>query len=84
MIQTVTISSKRQITIPSSMFSNLGFTQGDLLVAQIQDNTIVLQKATHALDALAGSIVVSSKKKSLSVEEAIRLAPARYFSSSTK
>jgi len=40
----VTISSKRQITIPAAMARELGLETGDKLVARLEDGSIVLHR----------------------------------------
>jgi AbrB family looped-hinge helix DNA binding protein len=45
----LTISSKRQITIPSRMAKELGLQPGGMLVARLEDGTIVLNPRPKSL-----------------------------------
>jgi AbrB family looped-hinge helix DNA binding protein len=40
----LTVSSKRQVTIPAAMARRLGLEAGDLLIAQLSDDSIVLRR----------------------------------------
>lgn len=79
MLQTVKISSKRQITIPSKIFEELQLNQGDRLVLKIQENKLVIQKALSLVEELAGSIKVPKKYKNKSIDFIIKDAKREYF-----
>lgn len=79
MIQSVSISSKRQITIPVSIFKSLNLSQGDSLVVEAYDNKIVMQKSKDILDRLAGSLVLPKRFTGLSLDDIIEKAKKEYF-----
>jgi len=45
----LTVSSKRQITIPAAMARELGLKPGDRLVAHLDDGSIVLERRPKSL-----------------------------------
>lgn len=79
MLQSVRISSKRQITIPSKFFLALGLSEGDNLVVQIEDNKLVMQKSQALLDEVAGSLTVPDDYKGKSLDYIIRDAGREYL-----
>ena len=50
MLQTVKISSKRQITIPVAIFDYLNLNKGDRLVVNIDEGKIIMEKSQKILD----------------------------------
>jgi len=80
MLETVRISSKRQITIPARVFHWLGLGQGDQLVVEVKDQTMVLQKAQNLLDELAGSVKLPKRFKNKPIDLIIKSAKDDYFS----
>ena len=45
----LTVSSKRQITIPAVMARELGLSPGDKLVARIEDGSMILRRRPQSL-----------------------------------
>ncbi len=81
MLQTVTITSKRQISIPVKIFNKLGLVKGDKLIINLQQDKIVMQKAQSLLDEIAGTVKLPAKYKNKSLDEIIKLAKKEYFKS---
>ena len=79
MLQTVRITSKRQITIPSKIFSLLQLTKGDRLLVEIEDDKLVLQKSQALLDKLAGSLKKPKKYEHRSLNFIITDSKRSYF-----
>ena len=63
MLQTVRISSKRQITIPAKIFNSLGLKKGERLVVRLDARTISMQRGLDLLDELQGSLKLPQKYK---------------------
>jgi len=80
MLQTVRISSKRQMTIPVKLFDELGMKQGDDLVARIEGDSLVISKTEHVLESLAGAVHVSGNLKKIDLDVAILKAKEARFS----
>ncbi|PIQ72081.1 hypothetical protein COV86_04925, partial [Candidatus Roizmanbacteria bacterium CG11_big_fil_rev_8_21_14_0_20_35_14] len=79
MLQTVRITSKRQITIPVKIFNELGFSQGDRLLVKKKDNSIMLTPAEDLVKSLAGVIKVPKVLEDKDVETMIHDAKVEYF-----
>lgn len=79
MLQTVSISSKRQITIPAKIFNHFGLSKGSKLVITIDSNRIILQKAQALLDEVAGSVLLPKRFKNKSLDSIINEAKTEYF-----
>ena len=79
MTDTVRITSKRQITIPSRVYASLGLKEGEDLVLELVDNKIHLQKGLSLLKEMEGSIKVPDRLKGLSIEKIIKLARRERF-----
>jgi AbrB family looped-hinge helix DNA binding protein len=81
MLQTVRITSKRQITIPVKIFKRLKLNKGDRLSIEIESNKMVMQKAQVILDNLAGSVKLPNKYKNKPIDYIIRESKKEYFRS---
>lgn len=79
MLQSITITSKRQITIPSEIFRRLNLEQGDRLLIDVDDQKIYMQKAQNLLDELAGSVPIPSRFRRLSLDQIINKSKEEYF-----
>ncbi len=80
MLQTVRITSKRQITIPAKIFKHLNLNQGDYLSIYIDQGKIIMEKSQKLLDEIAGSIELSKEYKGKSIDFIIRDSKKKYFS----
>lgn len=74
-----TISSKRQITIPSIFFNHFGFSKGDLLVFKKEVDGIKIKKALDLVNEVAGSLEVPEHMKNVDIDEAIRTGKEEHF-----
>lgn len=81
MLQTVRITSKRQITIPVKIFNQLGLNQGDKLIVEVDSNKIIMQKAQRLLDELAGSLKVPARYRNKPIDFIIKETKKEYFAS---
>ena len=79
MLQTVKISSKRQITIPVDIFNLLSLEEGDRLVVNIDEGKIVMEKSQKILDELAGSLTLPKKYNNKPIDFIIRDSKQEYF-----
>lgn len=79
MLQTVRISSKRQITIPVLIFNQLGLSQGDELMVKIDQNKIIMEKSELLLRDLAGSLKAPKRYQNKPIDFVIREAKKEYF-----
>ena len=79
MQKTVTITSKRQITIPSRIFQAAGLAEGQKLLVSLIDDQIVINPATELIEDLAGSIIIPDRYKNLSPKILVEKAKKEYF-----
>jgi AbrB family looped-hinge helix DNA binding protein len=84
MRQTVRISSKRQITIPSRIFDELKMNQGDLLLVKRTDNSIVLTPAETLVKELTGILKLPKKLTDEELERMIKKSKNDYFKNKYK
>jgi len=75
-----TITSKRQLTIPVSIFERLGFKENSKVVLEEREGGILLKPVTRLLEDIGGSVKVSKSLKGVSAEKAIREAKKVRFS----
>lgn len=79
MKQSVRITSKRQITIPASIYRELNLEQGQRLVVQEENHAIILTPATKLIEDLAGSVKIPKEYKEMKIDEIIRQAKEDRF-----
>ena len=80
MLQTVSISSKRQITIPAKVYGKLGLKQGEKMVVRSKGGTLTMQKASGVLESLAKSVILPKRFVELDTSEIVSKAKKEYFS----
>lgn len=80
MLQTVRVTSKRQITIPSLIYHQLGLKKGQSLVAEQQGSSLILTPNELLIEKLAGSVKIPKRFKNLSLDQIIAKAKTEYFS----
>ena len=73
-----TISSKRQLTIPSQIFQAVGLKEGQKVLIEEKDGAVVIKPASNVVDRLAGSVKVPARFVALGIEEIIRRAKKEY------
>ena len=83
MIKLATITSKRQITIPVSLFRRLNLQQGDKVIISEDKGKLTLSPALQLVKQLAGSVKIPEKLKAKNAEEVIRTAKETYFTKRT-
>lgn len=79
MPQLVTITSKRQLTIPVELFRKLNLTEGQQLVAYREDQAIKLEPATVLVEQMAGSIKIPARFKRQSLDKIINRVKQERF-----
>ena len=79
MPQLVTITSKRQLTIPVALFRKLNLEEGQRLLAYRENRAIKLEPATALVEQLAGSIKIPARFKKQSLDKIIDRAKKDRF-----
>ncbi len=80
MTYTATITSKRQITLPASLFSEMGLKKGQKLTITKRGDELVMTSALAAMYKLMGSVKRPEKYKGMDIDEMIEKAKIEYFS----
>lgn len=80
MTQMATITSKRQLTIPASIFRQLGLQQGQKVVIKVEEGSMKITSAFKLLENLRGILDLPADKAALSEDQLIALAKKEYFS----
>ena len=74
-----TITSKRQLTIPSELFKNTKLSEGDKVLMEEKGGNILLKPAVSLVEELAGSLRVPKRFRGLSEDKMIAKAKKEYF-----
>lgn len=77
----VTISSKRQFTIPADLCRRVGLARGDKVVIEERDGELRIKSALDLVNRLAGSVSVSPKSDKVDLDQTIAQAKKTYFDS---
>ena len=64
-----TITSKRQLTIPSQIFQAVGLKEGQKVLIEDKDGAVIVKPASDVVDRLAGSVKVPARFVALGIEE---------------
>lgn len=75
-----TITSKRQITLPAALFSDMGLKKGQKLTITKRGDELVMTSALAAMYRLMGSVKRPAKYKDMDIDEMIEKAKMEYFS----
>lgn len=81
MTQTTTITSKKQLTIPSHLFNKAGLKIGQKLIVSEKNGTLILTPAEKLVENLAGSVPIPSKWRGKNADEIIEDSKNEYFKS---
>lgn len=79
MPQLATITSKRQLTIPVSIFEKLFLEKGTRVVVQEKKGRMIIQPVKALIKELSGSVALPKRFKGLSIEQMIKKAKQEYF-----
>ncbi|EKD87522.1 MAG: hypothetical protein ACD_36C00039G0001 [uncultured bacterium] len=79
MQQIATITTKRQLTIPASMFEKIGLQSTRKVSVRAVGNQLIIEPATSLVESLAGSVQVPKKYRGKSADAMIKMAKREYF-----
>jgi len=74
-----TITSKRQLTIPSAIFKKAKLKEGDKVIIAENEGELRIKRAVDLVEELAGSVQVPDHLKGIDIDEAIRIAKEIHF-----
>jgi bifunctional DNA-binding transcriptional regulator/antitoxin component of YhaV-PrlF toxin-antitoxin module len=79
MIQSATITSKRQVTIPISIYKKFKLKQGQKVLVSLENNYIKIESASNLVDRLAGSVSLPKSYQKISLDKIIQTAKVNRF-----
>ncbi len=82
MSQVATITSKRQLTIPASIFKKVKLNQKQKVLIVEKDGKIIITPFLDQIEKLAGSLQIPKKWKGKSIDEIIEKSKQEYFAKS--
>ena len=84
MSQIATITSKKQLTLPSSVFKKAGLRIGQKVIVSEEDGHLLITPAEKLVEELAGSVNISPRLKGKNMDEVIEQAKRKYFQNKFK
>ncbi|MBI2338587.1 AbrB/MazE/SpoVT family DNA-binding domain-containing protein [Candidatus Daviesbacteria bacterium] len=75
-----TITSKRQLTLPSKLTHKLNLKPGEKIAIKEENGRLVMTPAVRLVEELAGSLKLPNKFKGLDTKQMIEKAKKEYFS----
>lgn len=78
-MQSATITSKLQLTIPTVIAKKVGIIRGDKVTISEENGRIILTPMKQLIEELAGSLTMPAKWKGKDIDEIIKAAKQEYF-----
>lgn len=82
MTQLATITSKKQLTLPSEVFKKAGLHIGQKVIVSEENGQLLITPAEKLVEELAGSVSVPSRLKGKDIDEIIEQSKLEYFQKS--
>lgn len=79
MTQVATITSKKQLTIPATLFRRVGFKEGQKVIVSEENGSLKITTAEKLIEKLAGSISIPKKWQGRKLDQIIDEARDEYF-----
>ena len=79
-----TITSKRQITIPVSIFKSLGLQEGEKVLVSKKKGVIEIKSMLQLVNELSGSVKIPSHMRGKDLDKVIEQAKEEYFTKKYK
>lgn len=79
MNQIVTVTSKKQLTLPAALFKKAGFRVGQKVVVSEDNGRLLIAPAERLVEELAGSVPVPNKWRGKDVDEIVEEAKNEYL-----
>lgn len=74
-----TITSKKQLTLPSEIFKKVGLRVGEKVVVSEENGRLIITPAERLVEEIAGSVAVPANLRGKDINEVIEQAKRRYF-----
>ena len=79
MTQLATITSKKQLTLPSKVFKKAGLRIGQKVIVSEEDGHLLITPAEKLVEELAGSVSTPARLKGGDIDKVIELSKEKYF-----
>lgn len=84
MTQSATITSKRQLTLPSKLFKKAKLKIGQKVLISEDDGRLIITPSENLVEELAGSLSLPAKWRNKDTETIIEESKSEYFRSFKK
>ncbi|OGH12105.1 MAG: hypothetical protein A2857_03215 [Candidatus Levybacteria bacterium RIFCSPHIGHO2_01_FULL_36_15] len=79
-----TITSKKQLTLPSEQFKKAGLREGEKVIISEENGRLIITSAQRIVEELAGSVSVPERFRVENIDEIIEQAKNKYFKTQKK
>lgn len=74
-----TITSKKQLTLPSEIFKKAGLKMGQKVIVSEKNGRLTITSAEMLVEKLAGSVAIPKKLRGQNLDKIIETAKKNYF-----
>lgn len=82
MAQIASITSKRQLTIPASIYKKVRFSERQKVLVAEKEGQIIITPFVDLVEKLAGSLKVPRRWRGRNIDEIIEKSKSEYFTKS--
>ena len=79
MTQLATITSKKQLTLPSAVFKKAGLRIGQKVIVSEENGHLFITPAERLVEEIAGSVSIPAKFKGGDIDKVIEFSKEKYF-----
>ena len=79
MTQLATITSKKQLTLPSKVFKKAGLRIGQKVIVSEENGHLLITPAERLVEDLAGSVSIPARLKGGDIDKIIEFSKGKYF-----
>jgi len=84
MTQLATITSKKQLTLPSKVFKKAGLRIGQKVIVSEENGHLLITPAEKLVEDLAGSVSIPHRLRGEAIDRVVEDAKIRYFQNKYK
>lgn len=79
-----TITSKKQLTLPSKIFEKAGLKEGEKVIVSEENGRLIITPAEKLVEELAGSVSIPKHLRGKNLDQVIEQAKEAYFKTHKK
>ena len=79
MAQIATITSKKQLTLPSAVFKKAGLRIGQKVIVSEENGHLLITPAERLVEEIAGSVSTPARLKGGDIDKIIEFSKGKYF-----